>query len=491
MLCFILLHVDPVRMFFRFLCCLLLLTSLSACDLFRKAPRDDGKTYGDNDELSEIKGREVYNPQTGEYETVYETEEPTDTTQLSELPTDRVPAVSTDPADLEIAVGDGTDVAEGKKERYQIALLLPFLSNRFNGASLPNNSDYAVGFYAGARLAVDELEREGLSASLLTADTEADAGTLGGLFGSATFREADLIIGPYLSNHVKAAAEAVKGKPQVLVSPHSANLGLSTDNPNYVQVNPSIIVHIDAQVAHARRRFGAEQIVLVSAPGGDAARLFPYYQAANAAYDGGNADAPLGVLEVGPAETTGWDNVVLADKLPAEGPLAIILPEYRDQRYVYNFLRKLKIAARDPLAPRDIVVYGMPQWQSFDRVEYDLYEDLHVHVSSSHYVDRNRQAVRRFAGAYYDRYGTRPPESAYAGYDNLLYFGRLLKKYGTGFPQQLERETEDMLHTRFAFERVLPPGTTTAEGQPAPVQQWENKFVHVLEFRGFQFQPAN
>ena len=476
------------------LCLLLVLLSVfTACDLFKKAPRDDGKVYDDSGELEEIKGKVVYNPQTGEYETVYEPRGDMDTVRLAEIPTDRVPPIRSDidPDDLPTPdLEDLQPVPGVKKERYQIAMVLPFLSNQFNGASLPNNSDWAVGFYAGAQLALDQLEAEGVKATVVTADTEAQAGTLRGLLTQPVFANADLIIGPYLSNNVKVAADAVRGKQQVLVSPYSANLGLSANNPNYVQVNPSLIVHINAQLNHARATHRAEQIQLVGAPGGDAARLFPYYQAANAAFDGGNAEAPLGVLEIGPDERTGWDEINLIDALDSLSTNVLILPEYRDQRYVYNFLRKLKIASRNPLRPRDVIVYGMPQWQEFNRVEYDLYEDLNVHISSSHYVDRDRQAVRAFRTAYYDRFGIAPPESAYLGYDTALYFGRLLKKYGTGFPGQLEREADDLLHTRYDFERVLPAGATTAEGPAAPVQQWENKFVHILAFRGYQFQPA-
>ena len=472
----------------------LLLSSLTACDLFQKAPRNDGKVYDDNEELGELKGKVVYNPQTGEYETVYEPRGDMDTVRLTEIPTDRVPPIrsdidpddlpTTDPSDL-VPGGDGV-----KKERYQIALLLPFLSNQFNGAGLPNNSEWAIGFYAGAQLALPELEAAGVNASVVTADTEAQGSKVTGLLNSPTLSRADLIIGPYLSNNVKTVAEAVKGKQQVLVSPHSANLGLSTNNPNYVQVNPSIIVHINAQTKHARTRHDSEQVLLVGAPGGDATRLFPYYQAANAAFNGGTAEANFGVLEVGPDERTGWDEINLIDQLDSTRTNVLIVPEYRDQRYVYNLLRKLKIASRNPLRPRDVIVYGMPQWRDFNRVEYDLYEDLNVHISSSHFVDRNSNEIRRFNQSYYDAYGTTPPESAYLGYDTALYFGRLLQKYGTGFPAQLEREAEDVLHTRFDFERVLPPGTNTAEGKPAPVQQWENKFVHILKFEGYQFRPA-
>ena len=470
--------------------CLLVLGSLTACDLFRKAPTTEERV-DDDKELAEIKGRVVYNPQTGEYETVYDTEEtPADTARLTELPNGDIPKVPTDPDDLDIATGDGLNIDYPTKERYRIALLLPFLSNRFNGASLPKNSDYAIGFYAGAKLALEQLESEGVRADVVAVDTEAENGTVQRLLDQPDVRDADLLIGPYLSNSVQLAAEAVKGKPQILVSPHSANIGLSTDNPNYVQVNPSIIVHINAQLRHARTQYAADQILLVGAPGGDAARLFPYYDAANAAFDGGNAAAALGRMEVGPDEATGWDDINLLGDLDSLRTNVLILPEYRNQRYVYNFLRKLKIAARNPLHPRDVVVYGMPQWQEFTRIEYDLYEDLNVHISSSHYVDRNSQAVRRFADTYRNRYGERPPESAYAGYDNLLYFGRLLQRYGPNLIRELERQPADLLHTRFDFERVLPPGTNTAEGRPAPVQQWENKFVHILAFRGYQFQPA-
>jgi len=48
-----------------------------------------------------------------------------------------------------------------------------------------------------------------------------------------------------------------------------------------------------------------------------------------------------------------------------------------------------------------------------------------------------------------------PTEQAFKGYDTVLYFGRMLKEYGPSFYNKLDQNYKDMLHTRFAINRVV------------------------------------
>ena len=111
-------------------------------------------------------------------------------------------------------------------------------------------------------------------------------------------------------------------------------------------------------------------------------------------------------------------------------------------------------------------------------------------MSSANYIDPLDERVRQFKRKFFDEYGTIPREEAYLGYDAMNYFGKMLNQYGREFPQSLDRQPYDVLHGRFEFERVVLKPEEHKEDLNY-FDQLENKFVHILQFRDFQFQPAN
>jgi hypothetical protein len=77
---------------------------------------------------------------------------------------------------------------------------------------------------------------------------------------------------------------------------------------------------------------------------------------------------------------------------------------------------------------------------------------------------------------------------AFAGYDQMIYFGRMLANFGPNLRDNLERNPGKGLHTGFVFTRMVNNAPFSNE-QYAPTQRYENQFVHILEFSGFQFKP--
>ncbi|RMF21428.1 MAG: hypothetical protein D6765_15595 [Bacteroidetes bacterium] len=98
--------------------------------------------------------------------------------------------------------------------------------------------------------------------------------------------------------------------------------------------------------------------------------------------------------------------------------------------------------------------------------------------------------MQAFKRKFFERFGTVPNEEAFLGYDVTLFFGRMLQKYGTALPFNLEKEPPTpLLQTTFAFERVVNQPTAAPE-RFNPLDQFENKFVNILKFENYYFQPA-
>ena len=371
---------------------------------------------------------------------------------------------------------------------YNVVLMLPFLTDRFEPAKGNFNSitKWSLNFYAGAKMALDELRRQNLGLQFSVFDTKGSESAVNGMLEKDDrLKNAHLIIGPYRRMNIQKVAEFARARKINVVSPYSAASNLTSENPHYIQVRPSIETHCHALLEHALRTFRPDQIALSGQNRSLELKSFEHFQDALRRSAGTRNGRPLQTFTV-ESNMDAFQEMNLAPLLEGRDTVVFMVSAWSedDENFVYSFLRSLDLARREE---QHIVVYGTPVWQDFDRVDMDYYEKLHLHLSSYMFIDPSSQKIRAFRRSYFDRHGTLPTEEAYLGYDTTLFFGEMLKKYGTRFEDDLEKEEMQGLHTHFAFERVVRmPETTGLEN--APIQQFENKFVNILRFENYQFQ---
>lgn len=400
--------------------------------------------------------------------------EPVDTIRWKPAPAGTRPPItsSDEPIPTESPLGN----------TYRIGLLLPFLSSQFDETTnlLPEKSNLALQFYAGARLALQQLSTEdGLNLVVDVYDTQINDADFQKLLNNPRLEKAQVFIGPVRASHVSLLAERIRNSRQILVSPESPNAGLTTRNPDFIQINPSLRAHCEVIARHVRSKRNAEDVVLVCKQK-EADRL-PYFQAASEALGGGRMQeliVPDATLDF---EKTDFKPYFKPGKTPV-----FIVPSWSSQDFVMALLRKLKSVK----GATRVEVYGMPQWQTFENIEPEYFADLNVHVSSAAYVDYTAPEVRAFQLKFYENYGTIPDSDAFNGYDVTLFTGKMLKKYGLSFPQRLAREDFAQLQGHFQF---TPIGFSGAPDDPSGTtyDYLENTFVHLLKFEKFGFVPLD
>ncbi len=484
----------------KLLLLLLLSAFISSCSLFRKA-ESDSKPEEIGEELDPLPGRKIYDPETGTLIVVEETPvESMDTIRWKLIPTDSIqPILSAAPLVDENAVGNPSelirrgDYGTAFYTAYNVGVMLPFLSDRFNPESeeIFRNSAWALNFYGGMQMAFDELEEEGVKLNVQVIDTEASPQVLSGQLSKRTeLFNAHLLIGAYRSDNVELLAEFARRNNITYVSPHSASSRITATNPNYLQVSPTLASHCQAITRHARDRFGRASLVLVARDKEAEKARFAYFQEENFRLEGRRADTlmlkEMVVKDDGVEGSSGFSDIALEPYLSEGDTTVFILPSWSNETFIYAFLSQAKLMMSTTGA--HIVVYGMPQWQQYERIDFDLYEDLSVHISSDTYLDAYDTDVAFFRNRFFDRYGVLPGSEAYLGYDIAAYFGRMLQQYGTKFQYMLEKEPQQALHTRFDFERVVEATTTGVENPP--IQRFENKHVNILRFEDYRFQAA-
>jgi hypothetical protein len=265
------------------------LFGLSSCDMFRKAQTDERVTEKEKTELDEIEGKGTYNPETGKYEPSTTVSTKVDTIKWTVNP-DQVPPITSDATEMATSKDPVviSDDGSGKKLGiYNVAVMLPFFTNRFDdGTTIDNASLQALSFYGGMKIAFNELSREGVHINATVHDTKGSESTVTSLMASPDLAKADLIIGPFRKNNIIIAGEQAKLLRTPFVSPLSASSDVANDNPYFIQVNPYLQTHCQSITQHARKRFKPNQIVLVARNKEAEISRFQYFQDENKKIEG-------------------------------------------------------------------------------------------------------------------------------------------------------------------------------------------------------------
>lgn len=404
---------------------------------------------------------------------------PTDKTRHEPMDTVRwgTPGTTKPPIGPSGNAGGNTGSTGLPGQTYRIAYLLPFLGSQYDGTAVPEKSRYALQFYTGAKLALQKIsEQGGINLVVDIYDTNASDADFQKLLNDSRLRKASVFIGPVRSSHVSALATWAKTNRKIVLSPESPNSDLTSQNPDFIQINPSLQAHCAAIARYALKNHSNPAVTLVCKQK-EAERL-AYFHAANTQ----TARFTEWVL---PDETTSFSNQNFSSYLKAGRTNVFILPSWSSQDFINAFLRQLKAVKGNAR----VEVYGMPQWANFESIEPEFFRDLNVHISAASYISYHTAEVKAFQQAFYENTGTIPDEDAFAGYDLTLYTGSLLRQYGLSFPQRLSEEDYAGLHGRYWFTKIFAGGKP--DDGTNKMDYWENSFVHILKYGADGFAPPS
>ena len=362
------------------------------------------------------------------------------------------------------------------KNSYEVALLMPFFSGQFveSSGQNPPKAQFALDFYAGVRVALDSLSTQGLNLKMSVLDSRGD---FNAVLGRYDVGRADVILGPVEKENVPTAIDFANRQGKIFVSPYFPSGDVEGANPRFVQVKPSLKTHCDNITAHIRARFQSNQVVLVGRQRDSETARFKFFQDANAAFNqstnGGRFDEWAIEDEL---------NFNVEPYIQAQGQTVFVLPSWNEP-FVAQFLKKLAASPRRA----SVMVYGMPQWMDFDKNLTGTYEALKVRVSSSTFIEGNNPEVKYFRAKFMAKFGKIPNADSFLGYDCALYVGKMLRQYGTAFPQYLQNEPQQTLHTRFNFEPIYRPLVNDSDPN-GNVAKYENRFVNMLRYQNGAFR---
>lgn len=453
-----------------------------------------GRTNTPAPEIVTPEGKKVYNPKTGRYEFPTEVTGKMDTVKWTDAGSTANDPIESDSSQYLEVEPNTSDPNSGNNNNesgilgtYNVAIMIPFNAHKVNEleGGIHSSSISSLNFYEGAKLALDQLSDEGANLNVSVMDTKRSETEVNSLLNRSVLQEAHMIIGPYSSKPLGKVAEFAKLNQKTLISPVNTSGKITSENPYYLQANPSLKSHCEAIMKHALDNYSADQIVLVVRDKAAEVNRLKYFQDTHKAISG-NFATPIREYRIDPKVAEEFGELNLSPYIKKNETTVFIVPSYSNETFVSNIMRQIEIAK----GRNEVVIYGMPRWMEFDRISYDYFENLKLHVSSANFVNKDDLNIKEFTKKFYEQNGALPEEDAFKGYDLTLYFGRQLVKNGIYFRDVIDTETAQMFSTKFDFERNVTPEDIANE-QLDKVNYLENKYVNILKFEDYFFQKVN
>jgi LysM repeat protein len=313
------------------------------------------------------------------------------------------------------------------KNRFSITYLLPFSVSLNDSALLRDPlqprfhdvSRMAAAFYAGARMALDTLETEGLRADVRVKDSgETPAGWARALRNPGP-AGTDLYIGPF---HRGAIEQLARSRPNAhIVCPVPQSNRVILGMANVSKVSPARNDLLGVAARYATQGYAHENIVLlrpaISADKEGQEQLLRILNTTLAEQENCLRDSVL-VARPGKRDVS----AVLA-RLDAKR-LNVILSSCEDVEFVTSLVSSLKRQCEK--YRYRIMLIGSESWLDMETVALEDLDMLQFTFPVQGFADPADKAVRTFVNAYQERYRTDVDEYAFLGYDITRFYAKAL-----------------------------------------------------------------
>lgn len=454
---------------------------LFSCSVSKQAPIVIKEKNDSNKNKNE--GSIKYNPQTGKYE-------PDQVANQANTPkADTIPVVKISPKKADtvlvkapVLVKDTVRIQNqkipNKKDQYNVIVLLPFNTKDpgNSGDRISRNSTYAVHFYSGLKMALQQFQDNGSKLVLHVMDCKTSDEDMDIILNRPEVQQADLIIGPYKSNQAKKLIDFVQNKNIVVASPYTTSSNAAKLCPNYIQANPSITRHFERL---------ADDIVKNSVP----SNLIFLCQNNESTKNRCETFKNIILKKYNNPSLKSINEIILPDNFVTSSdfkldstiiknePVTFVVPSW-DERYVKDVLRKIE----NDRAGKQVTVYGMPQWQYMEDLK-SYFVSLNAKISSNVFLDPNGPYITKFRNDYFDIYSKMPDLDAFMGYDMANYFIQNLLDNGSNFQSKCKEGSE--LVTRFNIKPIMEEGSNNSL-----IDYYENFGLQILKYgwAGFQLE---
>lgn len=363
------------------------------------------------------------------------------------------------------------------KEKYRIALVLPFRTSSLDPSPGKKKSQFALEMYQGMKLAADSLKLEGVNLDLLAYDTDHDPDEIKKLVKEEELKNADLIVGPLFQEDAVLIHEFSKAnKINLFVNPLSSNIDMIGKNPYSFLFQPShsTIGEKSAELLAAKVN-NKNCIVFFGESAKDSAMAASFRQTAKKVglkivkSEQVNSETSADILAILTTATKydEWKNPKQFKlKLDSIGSIFVA----SDDPLIYT-----KVINSVETRGDSILVVGHENWLDDNSVDLSKFEKIKVAFAAPNFSAIESKPYQVFRRKFLQRHGVLPGSYAQKGFEFMMVIGHSLKQYGVYFQEGLSKERM--------------PGILTSGYQMGSMH--DNNIVPFVSFKGGRLEPVS
>lgn len=356
------------------------------------------------------------------------------------------------------------------KKHYRVAVITSlFLDELVRGESVtfkekvPEKAAPGLAFYQGVKLAADSLERAGMQMDIDIFDAGSYDQSPEVLIQRRKFDSTDLIIGAVEQHDIPVLAGFAKKKKINFVSALTNYDGWVKDNQYFTMLQPSLKSHCEFIVDEISDKYPEQNVTML-------------YRTNSLTDD----NAALYILNDLYSDVT--FRKLLCNALPSAELLAgvidtskpnVVVMSISDAVFADSILQMLS----SHFPGTHFEIYGMPGWHSNQNLsKAGMYKNLTVNVTYPFdFSHVERSVADRVSAAYGKEFGGAPTEMTWRGYETMMWYGMLLKGYGTIFNDSYK----DLAGAPFTNYKIKPRWDRNGY-----LLYFENKNIYLTTYQG-------
>lgn len=391
-----------------------------------------------------------------------------------------------------------------RKEKYAIAVLLPFMFEGLQDVERTVNNQVIMDLYQGMLLGAEEINKYGEEIRLYPYDTQRNSRITQAVLQNPSLMDADLILGPLFGGPIQAAADFSQSNAINMFNPVSSNGDVIKESDYAFLLKPSFATMAVALANHAVENISNKNaLIYYENSSRDSLFAHEYH---NVLVKNGFEVIEFKVVdneaskEILDSLTVQHEELIysLAEvdslmELPGRFIKSREPDEERESEKYFTLVREnedgsqgdsliyyemkynvvedsighIMIASRDngivnnligalENRPDTIGLFGYGNWLNFPIVDFDQIERLEVAMAIPDFIDKHSDSYREVYDKALNTYQGVPSDYHFLGYETILYVGEMLRKYGkyfqNGFIQQGLKPGQTTLGYRYSFK---------------------------------------
>ena len=318
------------------------------------------------------------------------------------------------------------------KSTVTFSLMLPF-----NAASRSRGMN--MDFYAGALMAVKDLETAGISTVVNVYDIAGDVYPDG-----YQLQGQDFILGPVKNSELEKVIGLTDGAVTVISPLEPKADSLLAVHSNFIQARtPQADQYADIAAWIAAEYSPSDKVILLT----EKAPKHNIAEELAAALD----EAGVPYTRVAHSMIEGRSVPATVTQHITKSSLGRIIIASEREAFVADVIRTLGILSGKGYP---VAAYALSKVRSFDTVDLESLHKAETHVSSSSYIDYSSKDVSKFVKAFRALYKGEPSRFAFQGYDATMYFVSMCARYGDRWKEYLPTaEKVKLLQSDFLMEQ--------------------------------------